>query len=495
MLPAPSNDDDDVECDVFLDTRRRKSRDRDRRDRVWLSAGSNQPQKQKAASQNKPCRKGKGGDTLSTTPSHSVAARKNNPSSTLPSNQRSRQNLHTRFSNSSSYDDDGCREYIERLNRKLGMAQTSTQMDDEDHRGGKACSNIDDTPAFGDSVAYRKNNQSLALFSSQRRQNARMQFSISSDDDGCKEYTVRINRRLGLTQNNTQVHDENPTNVISASKSTASPTSATSDRRLPHISQLEEHHDYNGTKRKSDATVDLASTPSKRIRRRSSQEVDRGAYNNHSAIQSAKSSTFEHQNEEYSERLNRGVGRRGRSSRGDGKDDTRRNVSPRKEGAATANAKKSNFRGNHHSPSSLTHSVPSKTKGRQRFDTLTYLRMRHFKDEEGYYPDSENGTKRQSYNDTTIVSRRSTDSVDHWGIAGIRAESPLRFSNTGMFRKEEDIVACDQQFSPENRQATTPKRPPLAKELADRWESPPSSASPLWSFGVKNHKNFSKTGT
>ena len=121
------------------------------------------------------------------------------------------------------------------------------------------------------------------------------------------------------------MHDENPTNVISASKSTASPTSATSDRRLPHISQLEEHHDYNGTKRKSDATVDLASTPSKRIRRRhNSWEVDRGTYydNNHSAVHSsAKSTTFELQNEEYSERLNRGVGRRGTTrGRGDALD-------------------------------------------------------------------------------------------------------------------------------------------------------------------------------
>jgi hypothetical protein len=426
-----ANDDDDEENDVFIYTRRRESRDRDRRDQMW-STGSNPPQKQKAASQNKACRKGKGSDTSSTTPSHSVVSRKNNSSSTLPSNHRSRQNVHTRFSNSSSDDDDGCREYIERLNRKLGMAQTSSQMDDD------------------------------------------------NDDE---DHTI------GTSPSKSIKHD-------------------LTDQQLTRICKFEEQHDHNGTKRKSDAVVDLASMPSNRRRRYNSWEIDRGSYNNNSAVHSTTSS-FERQNEEYLERINRSVERGGRS-REYRKDDTRRNACSRKGAAtATASARKSNFRGKHHSPSSFTHCESSTTNRRQRnpqkarFDTLN-LRMRHFEDpfdEGSYYKDNKNGSKRQSYNESDIVStlenKRRTDSVDDRGIDDISAECPRRsrFSDTGRLDEEEaedDIANCDEPFSPGESQTTTQKRTPPTKGLSDRWESPPSSASPLWSFGVKNHKNVNK---
>ena len=114
---------------------------------------------------------------------------------------------------------------------------------------------------------------------------------------------------------------------------------------------------------------------------------------------------------------------------------------------------------------------------------------------------SKNGTKGQSYNDNTIVStlenKRRTDSVDDRGIDDISAECPRRsrFSDTGRLDEEEaedDIANCDEPFSPGESQTTTQKRTPPTKGLSDRWESPPSSASPLWSFGVKNHKNVNK---
>ena len=331
-----------------------------------------------------------------------------------------------------------------------------------------------------------------------------------ADDDGCREYSERMNRKLGIALSSTQMDGDNEDHMVdvSSSKSVANPFS---NRRLPRICQFEDHHYYNGTKRRLDAAADHASMPSRKKSRHISREGE-VSDNYKSAVHSAKPSvhnvkmSFERQNEEYSERLNRGIGCGGRGrTRGDVNDDARRIVGSGK-GAATA--KESNSRGNHHSPPSFAHSAPPKTKGRQsnpqkaRFDTSN-LRMysEDLSVEDSYYPDSKNGTKMQPYNDTTIVSRQqnkcSTDSVDEWGIADIRAETPLRFSNTGMMHKEEeeDIVACDQRDSPENRQATTPKRTPPATGLADRWESPPSSASPLWSFGVKNHKNFSKTGT
>lgn len=447
-VPSPSlsynsinANEDNKENDVILDTRRHESRDRERQDRMmWSSAGSNQPQKQqKAASQNKACRKWKGCETsTNTTPSDSAASRKNNPSSTLPSNHhRSQENVHTRFSNPS--DDDNDNSSIERLNRKIGrMQNSSTQEEDGDHTIGTS--------------------------------SRRHRFQQSAH--------IRIQEDYDRRDRHSRFSD------CAWDKSAASPLTLRPD-----------HRDNNGTKRKSDAAADLASTPSKRIRRRhNSWEVDRGTYydNNHSAVHSsAKSTTFELQNEEYSERLNRGVGRRGTTrGRGDGNDDTRRNASPRKGATITATAKKSNFRGNHHTPPSFVHSAPPRTKGRQRF--ASRQKMRQFEDEVSYYPD----------NNTAIVSRQqnkcSTDSVDDRGIADISAESPprkSRFSDTDMMHTEEEaenIVACDQHDSPENSQATTPKRTPPAKGLAYRWESPPSSASPLWSFGVKMYKSVSK---
>lgn len=135
-----------------------------------------------------------------------------------------------------------------------------------------------------------------------------------ADNDGCREYSERMNWKLGIAQTSTQLDDDNEDHTIdrSSSKSVAYPLS---NRRLPRINQFEDHHYYIGTKRKFNAAADLASIPSKKKSRHISRDNEMGSDNYKSAVHSAKSSVhsvtmpFEHQNGECLEGLNRGVGR------------------------------------------------------------------------------------------------------------------------------------------------------------------------------------------
>jgi hypothetical protein len=134
-----------------------------------------------------------------------------------------------------------------------------------------------------------------------------------ADDDGCRECRERMNWKLGIAQTSTQLDDDNEDHTIdrSSSKSAAYPLS---NRRLPRINQFEDHHYYIGTKRKFDAAADLASMPSKKKSRQISRDNEMASDNYKSAVHTKSSvhsvtMSFERQNGECSEGLNRGVGR------------------------------------------------------------------------------------------------------------------------------------------------------------------------------------------